>query len=683
MNDELLQGDELIALLDQMENAGMAVTRKWHELWKTAIMYVWNEQLLGIKKNPDWDYIVANYIYPLMMQGIAKLSKNNPKVLGRPWNDEDAEYAEKWQGMIQYVWEQILDMRIDVIYALLDASVFGYAVSKVYWQNKVEWDEKNNRWLGDIRHCLVHPMNFWVDANATRIKNARNLGMVRKVELDWAISQYPDFKEELMAESANSDKYNYYESGFSYGGSSGSVQPVMYQNQIAKTINKVYSKIVSLIFGGGEDNSSSNAVTSETTKHTSKKYVWLKETYFYDDYEEDVKIEDYVPEQELINDGTASVEQGTGIVQWTKTGKPISKEEYPKKTISEYKRPKFPKGRFVVRAGKVILNPETDDQVYKFSRWPFTVMPHHILPHMWQGLNAVELSKGSQDMLNVTIAHLIQHVKVATDPRLIVESGALAKGKNGKPRLITSQAGEIIVVEKGRKDDIGKLEPGRLGPEVFTLVDYLKRDIETQQFMHPTAQGVVNSGHITAQEAARADTNAHDMVAMRAVLLDKWIEGVASNIAELIQEYYDVNRRISIVGTDGQTRSATMSEELKKVEWTLEIEPGSTLPFDEERRKTDYATAYKILGDTIPNPLLEDMLRILNIANRSKVLMKHQQTQLFKQFITISAQAQTAMQQVQQQGATPEQIQVVQQKIMQQVMQLMSQVGQMAAKGAA
>jgi len=671
MRNTKLQGDDLIAFLDNIEEAGMAVTRQWHDIWKTALMYVWNEQLQSIKKNPDWDYVVVNYIYPLMMQGIAKLTKNNPKILGRAWNDNDAEYADKWQGVIQYVWEQILDMRTDIIYGLLDAAVFGYAVSKVYWKNKVEWDDNTKQWKGDIRHCLVHPMNFWVDPSATRIKNARYLGIVRKVELDWAISQWPEFEEQLREETKSSADYNHYECGFSYNSLGSSV---VYPNQNSNTIKQWMSKVISLIFG---NSSNTNTNTTYNTEKSNTQYVWLKETYFKDDYEEHIKIEDYVPEQELIASGRAIVEQGTGRVLWADTGLPILQDEYPKRVIKEYDKPVFPNGRFIVRVGKTILNPNLEDQVYKFSRWPINVLPHYILPHMWQGLNTVEFSRGAQDMLNITIAHLIQHVKVSTDPRLIIEDGTLALGRNGKPRIIKSKAGEIIVVEKGRKDGIGKLESSRLGPEVYTLIDYLKRDIETQQFMHATAQGV-QSSNISATEAARLDTNAHDMIAMRSVLVDKWIEGIASVIAENIQAYYDINRKIGIIGTDSQTTIGVMTDTLKKVEWTLEIEPGSTLPFDEERRKADYMAAYKMLSEPVPNPLLEDMLRILNIANRNKVLTKYKQLQVFKEFVQLSMQTVAAMQQLKQGQLPPEQLivqlQAAKNNIMQQVLALMQQV---------
>jgi hypothetical protein len=267
-------------------------------------------------------------------------------------------------------------------------------------------------------------------------------------------------------------------------------------------------------------------------------------------------------------------------------------------------------------------------------------------------------------MLNSTIAHIVHHVKVNADPIKIVEAQTLAKSKTGKVREIKGKAGEIIVVKKGRKDAIKELIGGQLSPEVFTLIQILRKQIETEQFMPETAQGQRGKG-MSATEAARLDTNAHDMVALKSVLLDKWIEGTAILIAELVQAYYTPQRRIRVIGSDGMTKNAVVTDQLKSVEWDLEIEPGSTLPFDEERRKNDYLTAYKMLDAPVVNPMIEDMMRILNIANRQKVLARHNGYQLFKQFITMSAQIA---------AIPPEQSMAAIPAIMPQVLQLMKQV---------
>ena len=187
MPDKLLQGKELIERLDGIERAGMAVTRQWFTLWSDAVSYMWGEQLQGVRRNPDWDYIVINYIYPLVMQGIAKLSKNSPKLLARAWKEEEAEWAEHWQGLIQYIWEQVLNMREDAVRAMLDSAVYGYAVGKTYWDPKVYWDDRAKVWVGEVGHRLIHPCGFWVDPRAERIADAECCGTVRKVSLEWAV----------------------------------------------------------------------------------------------------------------------------------------------------------------------------------------------------------------------------------------------------------------------------------------------------------------------------------------------------------------------------------------------------------------------------------------------------------------------------------------------------------------
>jgi hypothetical protein len=295
---------------------------------------------------------------------------------------------------------------------------------------------------------------------------------------------------------------------------------------------------------------------------------------------------------------------------------------------------------------------------------------------MWQGSNASEMLRGSQDMLNITMAQLIHFVKVASDPIKVREAGVIAKGKDGTQRKITGAAGEEIIVKPGKLNGIKVLEHGHLGSEIFALVDILRRDMEANAFLHETAQGAVDPKQMTRAESLTINQNANDMVAMRSILVEKWIEGTAIIIAEMAQEFYSLERRLRIIGIGGNTENAVMDEQLKKVEWNLEIEPGSTLPFDEERRKNDYAVAYKILGDPVVNPLLEDMLRILNIANRDKVLMKHAQTLVFRQFVALAQQVTQGMSQMQGQQIEPQQAAMMQQAVMQKVMTLFQQVAQ-------
>lgn len=689
-----LQGKDLTDYLDEIERAGMLVTKQWHDVWRTAVQYMWGEQLSGIVRNPDWDYIVTNMIYPLVMQGVAKLSKNQPNILARAWDESETEWAERWQGLIRYVWEQVLDMRVDTIMAMLDSAVYGYAVGKTYWEPRVRWDDDSKDWMGEVAHRLIHPCSVWFDPKAERIRDAENCGTIRKVSLSWAQKQWPTFAKEIEESADDPDDLAGFEYKDAWGFSGGSSVPVYANQRTTNGLRAALGRFVGLIFGRHDAQVDADNATDDAAPKKNR-YVWVRETYFRDPQTEHVKIEDEAGEQQLMADGIIHVDPADPMQlhRWTANGNPVDRSEWPKVTRAEYDKPAYPNGRVVIRVGEIIVNPDIKQQRYNRKRWPFNVLPYHILPHMWQGSNAIEMSRGPQDMLNVTMAYILQHVKMTACPQKVIEVGTLAKNKQGKIRIVKDRAGELIVVNKGGVDKIRNLVGNRLDPTVWTLIQYLVKDIETQQFMHAVAQGKATSSGMSATEAARLDTNANDLIFLRSVLLERWIEGTARNIAEVIQENYDEDKRVRIVGCNGEVQPGRMTADMKNVSIDLEIEPGTTLPFDETRQKQDYLTAYKLCADPNLNPMLEDVLRKLNISNIDKILSKHQQIQLFKQFIALAQAAKNAAAQIRNAASTPgpdgapvdpARLQMaaaaVQQQIIQKVMQLLAQAGQIQAQ---
>jgi hypothetical protein len=685
----MLKGKDLTDYLDGIERAGMSVTRQWFSVWQDAIRYMWGEQLQGIKKRRDWDYITINYIYPLAMQGVAKLSKNSPKILGRAWNPEHAEWAEHWQGLLQYVCEQVIGIRMEMIGAMIDSTTFGYAVGKPYWVPKAYWDNTRKVWVGDVRHRLLHPCNYWADPAAERVRDCENCGTVRKVGVEWAVRQWPEFEKEIREEVGNPaeamEGYEFASGTVSY--SSGS-EP-LYSNQRA-TGTSIRGRIANFVnFILGHDTAVTDA--GPNVENQTNQQVWVRETYFQDPCEKHVVIQDPADTDSLVQDGKVYIDPAdpNRLVRWSESGEVVAQDEWPQVTRADYYEPQFPRGRVVIRVGTTIVNPDLEQQRYNYSRWPFSVLPYHVLPHMWQGSNAVDMSRGTQDMLNVTMSYLLHHLKMSSCPQKVIEENTLATDKKGNARM-KNVAGEMIVVKKGRLGAIQNLPSDRLDPAVWTLVQYLMSDLETQQFMHAVAQGK-SSSNMSATEAARLDTNANDDVAMRSFMLERWLENTATVLAEIIQENYDEGRRIKIVGWTGDVKPTEITAEMKEVEWDLEIEPGTTLPFDEERQKNDYLTAYKLCGDPNLNPMLEEVLRKLNIANRDKILLRHQQLQVFKQIVQLAQQTQQAMGQLQQaaqqpgpngEAANPQIVQAQAAQIQQAVVQrVMAALGQMVQAG--
>ena len=73
------------------------------------------------------------------------------------------------------MWEKGVNkrgMRLEQMQTILDQQLFGYSVTKVFWEDKVEWDGK--QWLGDVKTKLWHPAEFWA-SDDERIDDGRLL----------------------------------------------------------------------------------------------------------------------------------------------------------------------------------------------------------------------------------------------------------------------------------------------------------------------------------------------------------------------------------------------------------------------------------------------------------------------------------------------------------------------------
>jgi hypothetical protein len=350
--------------------------------------------------------------------------------------------------------------------------------------------------------------------------------------------------------------------------------------------------------------------------------------------------------------------------------------------------PTYPNGRFVLRIGKTILNQEKNSktiekvqpsQKYQYSRWPFTVMPYHILPHMWQGGNAIEMVRNNNDMLNITMSAMVNQVERTADPDKLMEAGTMARDRQGRIRKVKFNMGKLIIVGKGKLDKVKNMIWAPVDPSVLSLASIMKQDIDDNSFSQPVARGEIAKSGTTKAEALRANINSHDYTAMQAVFLDGWIDDSCTLIAEIVQANYSPGRMIRIKGADS-TGLASVTGELLDVRFDVNIEPGSTLPFDEERKQQKYLQAYQLVNQPIPNPMIEETLRVLDITDREKILAKYQGVVLFRQFIGFGqAAAQLPPEIVQQ--MPPELVPVYQLLI--QAGQLAPQTGIQASQGAA
>ena len=631
--------DRLIIELDKMEEDGMKVTKKWIPMWQENLRYFFSDQLHGKKKYKDWDWIIFNMLWPSALQEMAKLTKNHPKIVTNPMETSDAEFAEAWKGILQFLWESGINgagMRLEQLAGILCSKIFGYRVSKVFWEPKPHrgWSDEKKEWQGDVRYRLWHPAHFWA-SDKEKVEDG-NCGTMRYVTLDWAVSRWPDFKKELKEEANRFVKDGETSGGLNIRGQSSAAGTYPGKGTGGKDSGESdagINRILGLIIG--------SSPMSSTDPEDTTPMLKISEQYWYDESDTDEKIEEEIPQEELIASGELVLVNGQFL---NKTGNPVV--NWPTRLIKKYKQPKYPNGRYIIRAGGVILNPgeeskkPIESQQYPYTRWPFVVTPHYLLPFMWQGSDGVQMYKTTQDMINVTVTYLVNNMKQFGNPRVAVETGAIATipGRHKKHYKIFSFAGAVIRLAKGGLNRFKILDPIPPSPAVTQLFGLFMQEFKDLLGLQDIGRGKAADRKMTATESQFLAISSNDRIALQSICEDEWIKSVARLFAEVCQENYSLERFVRIIGEDRIEGAIQISEGMKNAKYDVNIVPGATLPFDEEKQIMKYEKAMIAVSQPIANPMLPEYLRILEIPDWKKILERYDAWQLYYQLYQLYEQ---------------------------------------------
>lgn len=611
--------EELNTHLDRIEVAGMAITKKWNSIWSENIRYFFGDQLGRRKAKKGWEWIVVNYILPAAIQEIAKLSKNHAQILAHPWESSDAEFAEAWRSLLQWLWEKGINgrgMRLEQIASTLDKKLHGYSVSKVFWESRDEWVDEKKDWLGDVKYRLWRPEQFWA-TGAEKIDDG-DCGTLRYVEEGWAVNRWPDFKKQIKEQS------NTYRDLLTGGGET-------IRGQTLSSGTYPSAGVGGADRGGFDSHRALLDLVLTTHAQPSDektKYIKLGEIYFKD--HEEKEVTEHMGLDELEASGHI-VERDN--LFYDRAGRPI--KEFPKVVRRKYREPLFPNGRFVIRLGKdIIVN---KNQRYGYRKWPFIVSPHYLLPHMWQGWDAVQMYKSPQDMINTSVSHLVNNMKMYGDPKVAVERGAIDSppGNRSSHFKIGKGAGSVIRLVKGGLARFKILDPPAPSAAALQLYSLFAQEFKNAVGLQDIAQGKKTQGRITATESHFLMISANDRLALQSAYEDVWVTEVARLIAEICQRNYDVGRIVRIIGEDNVVGAQQITEQVKNVRFDIDIIPGAQLPFDQEKKEAKYLQAYQLMADPAPNPMLPEVLRTMEITNWRKLIQQHAVWQKFMQFLQL------------------------------------------------
>ena len=270
------------------------------------------------------------------------------------------------------------------------------------------------------------------------------------------------------------------------------------------------------------------------------------------------------------------------------------------------------------------------------------VTPHYLLPHMWQGIDGVQLYKTQQDMINVSVSHLVNNMKQYGDRKILMERGAIdvPKGRDKEHFKVGKGAGRIIRLAAGAisRNKIKFVEPANVPPAAAMLYGLFAQEFKNIQGLQDIARGIQKPGETTATESQMLAISSNDRIALQNIYEDDWVRENAGLMAEIMQNKYDPGRMVRILGQDGVPGIMQITQQMKNLRFDIDIIPTLVLPFDKERRVLNHEKAVQMIATNPTSPMLPDMLKLYEIRNWKKILQQTEAWVLFQQFNQIFQQ---------------------------------------------
>lgn len=617
---------KLSETIDKMVEKSDEAQDEWLSMYRTAICYTFGDQLSFLNLKSGWEAVQCNYLYPAWKQTSAIITQQKTRPIARPPEDSDRDSVETVEGYLHHLYNKKLNIPGLRARAITDGFLAGVYAAYVRWEEQPEdgWNEEKRDYEGSIECDLLPCGDFGGDGRAEFLdrKHAEYVFVRRDVPVEWAKSQSPANAEEIERAATKQAEQEEKDSG------TGVPKLRISGSQEAATQDgTTYSTGQS---DAGEKHSSGGRIAELILNRSEREFVrtdgtdkpasvTMVEIWFKDRDKETVSEKEPIETSELLNDGTVFIDPDSGRVLFSETNEPLTEANRPVREI-EYERPKFPNGRYVKRIGNVILNPDEADQRWQYKEWPVFVAQFGQLPHTWNGMNGVEPVKGLQDAMNHTVVHMLNVVKYFSDPAWIVEEGAVKKPKSGKlSQALKVGAGRIIKALKGGSGGIKRVEGSSVPQGLFNVQSFFDQQTRNQTGIQDVLQGIGGKSE-TATEALRLETNSRVQITLLLTELDDWTVRIMRWVSELVKEHVDVGEFIRVVGEDKAERVVEVQEGDFDVDYDVDLEVGTALPFDEERKKQEALNLVQVLGEAYIPRLLE----AFDVHHPGEVLDAHQ-----------------------------------------------------------
>lgn len=597
----------------------------WQKIADDGIDYTYGNQLKYINLKEGWEPIQCNFIFPAMMQQAALVQQQKTTIYANPREDSDVAGAEIAEGVMRWYYDVGLKVPKMRGACLIDGFIGGHWVLMPYWEDRPDggWNEDTKDWDGQVRVAVVPREYFKVAPDTENLGDAEHIHIKRRVYIEWAKARWPEYADKIgkaaALEAALVDRetggplptdykphlISQDTSGVGTGERKVSQKPAYYGR-----LPQLIGKRVGDLPGEPAETEHLNTVTLTE--------IWFKDREIREAKGEEVPI----PDEELDRDKVTYIDPETGLRMLAESGEQLTEENRPLRILPTYEEPVYPYGRHVLRIGEdIILNDKEEEQRWPYKQgWPFISGPFQELPHTWHGANGVELLRELQDNYNIACIHVLNYVKFFADPQVIVEWGAIhgVKSREDLVKFVKANAGTVIVTEKNQLGGYKREGPPALGGALLAILSLFEQLMRNVSGIQEISVGKSSGGQITATESLRLETNTRLRTALLSGHLDRTTgPELMGWIWVLVKDNMSVGEVVRIVGEGG--REATVEifgegedEETGEMiagtldaEFDLDIQVGTTMPFDKQRQKEEAMALFEMVGPSFLRRLLD------------------------------------------------------------------------------
>jgi hypothetical protein len=343
---------------------------------------------------------------------------------------------------------------------------------------------------------------------------------------------------------------------------------------------------------------------------------------------------DVIASQEIINDSVLDLAGSTK----TEPDSVLCMEMWAKPGAHKL----LPNGGLVHVIGDNIVH--LDSQIpYAHGEFPFTKFDH-IPSGKFYSESTVSDLIGLQREYNRTRSQVVEAKNRMAKPQLVYFQGSL------DPSKVTTEPGQMIAVKPG----FGLPQPIPLTPLPSYVLQELDRtlvDIEDISGQHQVSRGDAPSGVTAATAISFLQEKDDSLLSHTYFSVEKGMESIARQTLYLAKQYWDVERTVRVVGTEGffdvlQLTGADICTDIR-------MEGGSALPTSKAARQAFLMDMMK-MGFISP----QDGLKLLDMGGVQK---------LYEQLKIDESQAQR--ENIKLKRLTPQDIQQNQMQFQQQQMQ--------------